>query len=82
MACTTYVHFRHCTSEVSYLVIMSFDIVVDYVKTFGRVDLTCEHYVFTTKTLIHNYLIVPKMFFETVKFGDPASISQIDSCLL
>jgi len=48
----------------------------------GRVDLTFEHYIGTTKTLINKYLIVPKMFLEMAKFGDPTSIIQIDTCLL
>ena len=37
----------------------------------GRVDVPFVHYVVTHETLIHDYFIVPKMFFETVKFGDP-----------
>ena len=49
---------------------------------FGRVDLPFVHYIITPKTLKHNYLIVPKMFLETVKFGDPPSVSQINNCLL
>jgi len=54
---------------------MSFDIVVEQVKMFGRVDLPCVYYVITPKTLIHNYLIVAKMFLETVKFGYPPTPS-------
>ena len=49
---------------------------------FGRVDLPFAHYVVTNETLKHDYLIVPKMFLETVKFGDPTTTRQIDTCLL
>jgi len=48
---------------------------------FGRVDLPFVHYIVTPETLIHDYLIVPKMFLETVKFGDPPTVSQIYTCL-
>jgi len=43
----------------------------------GRVDLTFVHYIVTPKTLINKYLIVPKMFLETVKFGEPPVIGQL-----
>ena len=66
-----YVLFSHCTSEVSYYVIMSFDIVVEKVKMCGRVDLPFVHYVATPESLLHNYLVVAKMFLKTVNFGEP-----------
>jgi len=62
--------------------IMSFDIIIELVKMLGRVDLTFEHYIVTTKTLINKYLIVPKMFLETDEFGDPSTVGQIDTCVL
>jgi len=71
MACVKYVLFRHCTSKVNYHVIISFGTVVEYIQMFRRVDLTFEHYVSTTKVLISNYLLVPKMFLGAVKFGSP-----------
>jgi len=82
MACFTYVPFSHCTCKIGYHVIVSFDIVVEEVKMFGRVDLPFVHYIITPETLIHNYLIVTKMILETVKFGDPPTSSQFDTCLL
>jgi len=49
---------------------------------FERVDLTFVNYIVTAKTLINNHLIVPKMFLETVKFVDPTTVSEINTCLL
>jgi len=49
---------------------------------FGRVELPFVHYIIKPKTLIHDYLIVAKMFMETIKFGDPPTPSQNDYCLL
>jgi len=46
--------------------IMSFDIVVEKVDMFGSVNLIFELYGIKDKTLIHNHLIVPKMFLKTV----------------
>ena len=71
MACFTYVPCSHCTCKVSYHMIISFDIVVEWVKMFGRVDLPFVHYVVTPESFIHNYLIVAKMFLTSLKFGDP-----------
>jgi len=62
--------------------IMPFDIVVEWVKMLGRVDLPFVNYIITSETLKHDYLIVPKMFLETVKFGYPPTTSLIDTCLL
>jgi len=61
---------------------MSFDVVVDWCDSFGSVDLTFEHYIVTTETLINNYLIFPKMFLETVKSGNPRTVIRIDTYLL
>jgi len=51
MTCITYVSFSHCTCNVSYHVIMSFDTVVEEGKMLGRVDLPFENYVVPPKTL-------------------------------
>jgi len=61
---------------------MSFDIVLLYVDTFGSVDLTFEHYVVRVQTMIDRYLLIPKMFLETDKFGDTRTAGQINTCLL
>ena len=61
---------------------MSFHIVVDYVKTFGNIDFSFEHYVVTAHTLVDRYLVVPKMFLETINFVDPRSFGHINTCLL
>ena len=71
----------HSTRYVCDHKIMSFDIAVEYVETFGRVDVTFEYYIITTKTLI-NYLVVSKMFLENFKFWDPRTVSQINTYLL
>jgi len=41
---------------------------------FGKVDLYFVHFFVTPENLLHNYLIAPKMFFETVKFGYPPTL--------
>ena len=71
MTCTTYEPFRHCTCKISYHVIIRFDIVVEYVDTFGSVDLTFEHYIVTPKSLINFYVIGPKVFLKRLSSGIP-----------
>jgi len=71
MTCTTYEPFRHCTCKISYYVIISFEIVVEYVDTFGSVDLNFEHYIVTTKTLINFCVIGPKLFLKRLSSGIP-----------
>ena len=43
----------HSSRYVRDYVIMSIDIIIEYVKTFRRVNLTFEHYIVTTETSIN-----------------------------
>jgi len=60
-------------------VIMSFDIIVKYIGFFRGVYLSFEHYIFTTQSAIDHYLIRPKVFLESDKFGNPRLVGQIDT---
>ena len=61
----THIPSSHGTCKISDYVIMSFDIVIEQINSFHRVDLLFEHYVFTAQTVIDNYLVLPKIFLES-----------------
>ena len=72
-----YVSSIHGSSKKSDHVIMSFAIIVEYIKTFRGVYLPFKHDVFAAQTVVDNYLIFPKVFLETDDLGDPRSVGQI-----
>jgi len=74
----THVLFRHGTGKFRYDVIISFDLVVKYIESFRGVYRSFEHYVFTAKTAVDDYLILPKVFLESDQFEDPRPVGQVD----
>jgi len=58
---------------------MSFDIIVQYIKSFSGVYLPLKHNVITVQTVVDNYLMLPKLLLDTDDFGDPRTDRQIDT---
>jgi len=61
----TYVHSCSGTSKYSDHVIMSFDFIIQYIKSSSGVYLPVKNDVITYQTVVNNYLIIPKVFLET-----------------
>ena len=55
----------HVTCKTCDHVIMSFDIVIQYIKSFSGVHLPFKNDVFAAQTAVDNYLILPKVYLET-----------------
>ena len=55
----------HGTCKICDRVIMYFDIMVQYIKSFSAVYLPFKHDVVTVQTVIDNYLILPKVFLKS-----------------
>jgi len=72
----THVLSIHGTGKVNDHVIMSFDIIVLYIKSFSGVYLHFKHDFITVQTVVENYLILSKVFLETNDFGEPASLDK------
>ena len=82
VASFTHLPSSHGSSKINDHVIMSFDIIVKYIKSFRGVYLPFKHYILAAQTVVDNYLILPKVFLKTDDFGDPSSVGQIyTSCL-
>ena len=72
----------HSSSKICDYVIVPFDIVIDQINSFDRVDLRIKNYVFTAQTVIDNWLVLPKVFLETDQFRNTCTVRQIDrDCL-
>jgi len=49
-----HVPYSHGTSKFSDHVILSFDIIIQIIKSFNGVYLPFEHYVYTAQTAVNN----------------------------
>jgi len=56
---------------------MSFDIIIQYIKSFSEVYLPFKNDVIAVQPVADNYLIFPKMSLETDYFRDPRPVGQI-----
>ena len=78
----TYAHFvkrfthkslRHLARYCYDQVMVSLDIILQYINFLSGVDLHLKPYVVTGQALIYSFLIVPKIFLISDTFGDPPS---------
>ena len=56
---------------------MSFDIVIQYIKSFSGVYLPFKNYVIAVEPVVDNYLISWKVFLEKDQFRDNRPVGQI-----
>ena len=69
-------------SKICEYVIVYFNIVINQIHSFDRVDLLFKYDVFTSQTVIGNYLLQTKIFLESDNFGNLRTVRQIDpDCL-
>ena len=72
----TYVIFSHGSSTFSDDVIMSFDIIIQYIKSFSAVYLPLKNEVIAVQTSVENYLIHPKISWKRIISGMPAPLDK------
>ena len=70
------------SSRLSDHVILSFNIIVKYIKYFRGVYLHFKHDVIAAQTVVENYIILPNVFRKTDDFGGASSVGQMYADLL
>ena len=76
VATFTHVLSGHYAGKFSNHTILSFDIIIKYIKSFSEVYLPFKHDVIAAQTVVDNYLILPKVILETDDLLIPAPLES------